>query len=132
VDTTSEWATAGVSAWTSKVYLLYKDLPEDIASFIFLYADNAKVFRRVECEVDKEALQRDLDQLADWAKKWQLRFNIDKCRWEASDTARNNRRERSRSVGELHCETNNPRGPCSHEGEPIVGTDQENIPLRGL
>jgi len=40
--------------------------------------DEAKVFRRVECEVDKEAFQRDLDQLADWAKKWQLRFNIEK------------------------------------------------------
>jgi len=48
-------------------------------------------------------------------------------RWEASDTARNNRRERSRSVGGLHCETHNPCGPCSHEGKPIVGTDQENI-----
>ena len=37
------------------------------------------VFRRVEYEVDREALQRNLDQLADWAKKWQLRFNIEKC-----------------------------------------------------
>ena len=55
-------------------------LLEDIASFIFLYADDAKVFRRVECEVDREALQRNLDQLADWAKKWQLRFNIGKCK----------------------------------------------------
>jgi len=48
-------------------------------------------------------------------------------RWEASDTARNNRRERSQSVGGLHCETSNPRGPRSH-----VGTDQENIHLPGL
>jgi len=55
-------------------------LPEDIASFIFLYADDAKVLRRVKYEVDKEVLQSDLDQLADWAKKEQLRFNIEKCK----------------------------------------------------
>jgi len=32
-------------------------------------------------------------------------------------------------MGGLHCETNIPRGPRSHEGEPIVATDQENIHL---
>jgi len=47
------------------------DLPEDISSFIFLYAE---VFRRVECDVDKEALQRDLDQLGkEMAAKIQYR-----------------------------------------------------------
>jgi ribonuclease P/MRP protein subunit RPP40 len=56
------------------------DLPEKIASFIFLYADDTKVFRRVDCDLDRDELQRDLDRLADWAMKWQLRFNIDKCK----------------------------------------------------
>jgi len=56
------------------------DLPETIASFIFLYADDTKVFRRVDCELDRDYLQHDLDQLAEWARKWQLRFNIDKCK----------------------------------------------------
>jgi len=74
-----------------------------------------------------QALQRGLDQLADWAKKWSqdsILKNVRRCileeserderlqyaetKWEASDTARNNRRERSRCVGGLHCETNNP------------------------
>ena len=89
-------------------------------------------------------LQRNLDQLADWAKKWQLRVYIEKCktmhhggiyqrgtsklqhgetRWKASDIARNNRRETSRSVGELHCKTDNPRGPRSHENESIAEID---------
>jgi hypothetical protein len=61
VDTGAEWDTARVSAWISYI----NDLLEDIASFIFLYADDANVFRRVDCEVDREALQKDLDQLAD-------------------------------------------------------------------
>jgi len=51
------------------MFICYKnDLPEDIASFISLYAAGAKVFRRVECDVCKEPLQRDLDQRADWKK----------------------------------------------------------------
>jgi len=52
------------------MYMLYKRFTGGcIASFIFLYADDEKVFRRIECQVDEEALQSDLDQLADWAKK---------------------------------------------------------------
>jgi len=69
VDTSTELNTAGVSAWTSNVRLYKQFAGGHIASFIFLYAADAKVFRRVECEVDKEALQRELDQLADWVKK---------------------------------------------------------------
>ena len=56
--------------------------------FIFLYADDAKIFMTAECEVNREALQRGLDQLADWAKKWQLRVNIEnneKCKTIISD-----------------------------------------------
>jgi len=31
------------------------------------------------------------------------------------------------SMGGLRCETDNPRGPRSHEGEPIVGTDRRTF-----
>jgi len=58
------WDTAGVSAWTSINYILHKRFAGRPTSFIFLYANDAKVFRRVKCEVDKDALQRDLDKLA--------------------------------------------------------------------
>jgi len=41
------------------MFIFYiNDLPEDIASFIFLYADDAKVFRMVEGQVEKESLQK--------------------------------------------------------------------------
>jgi len=56
------------------------DMPENIASFIFMYADDTKVFRRVECDKDREALQNNLDKLCEWAKEWQLHFNIGKCK----------------------------------------------------
>src|SRR5664279_3672539 len=56
------------------------DLPEVVRSFIFMYADDTKLFRRVNNDTDQEELQRDLDQIVKWADKWQLRFNIDKCK----------------------------------------------------
>jgi Reverse transcriptase (RNA-dependent DNA polymerase) len=56
------------------------DLPESIASFIYMYADDTKLFRRVDCDLEREELQRDLDTLGDWAQKWQLRFNVEKCK----------------------------------------------------
>lgn len=34
----------------------------------------------MDCEVDRETLQRDLDTLSTWAEKWQLRFNAQKCK----------------------------------------------------
>jgi len=63
------------------LFVIYiNDLPEDIASIVYMYADDTKMFRRVDGEPDRRVLQRDLDQLAEWAEKWQLRFNVDKCK----------------------------------------------------
>jgi ribonuclease P/MRP protein subunit RPP40 len=56
------------------------DMPDMIKSFIYMYADDAKVGRRVSCDMDREALQMDLDKLGQWSSKWQLRFNVDKCK----------------------------------------------------
>ena len=56
------------------------DLPEAIASFIFLHADDTKIFRRVDSDADRQMLQRDLDRLGNWSKLWQLGFSIEKCK----------------------------------------------------
>ena len=46
------------------MFIVYiNDLPDDIASVIYMYADDTKLFRRVDCKVDMEALQKDLDTL---------------------------------------------------------------------
>lgn len=55
------------------------DLPEAIASCLNMYADDMKMFRKIDSKIDSAALQRDLDELGRWAEKWQLRFNTDKC-----------------------------------------------------
>jgi len=38
------------------------------------------LFGRVQSDLDKNSLQEDLQRLFDWAKEWQMEFNIDKCK----------------------------------------------------
>ena len=45
-----------------------------------LYADDTKIYHQtVDPIKDPQLLQIDLSNLMEWARKWQLRFNADKC-----------------------------------------------------
>ena len=48
-------------------------------SFLYLFADDTKVFRKIETKQDVEKLQQDVDSLVKWSKDWLLRFHPDKC-----------------------------------------------------
>ena len=91
----SEWSevVSGVpqgSVLGPALFVVYiNDLPEEIASVIYMYADDTKLFGRVDCDVDRQTLQRDLDTLSSWAEKWQLRFNVQKCKIMHLGGARN-------------------------------------------
>ena len=57
------------------LFLLYiNDITECISSTVKLYADDTKIYRGII-----DPIKDDLDNLRDWATKWQLRFNADKC-----------------------------------------------------
>ena len=56
------------------------DMPDVVKSFVYMYADDSKIFSRVDFIYEAESLQKDLDCLQDWESKWQLRFNVDKCK----------------------------------------------------
>jgi len=56
------------------------DLDEGIASNILKFADDTKIFKEVRDSIGCEALQRDLDNVVLWAQKWQMEFNIKKCK----------------------------------------------------
>ena len=56
------------------------DMPDVVESFVYMHADDSKIFRKVNFVYEAESLQRDLDSLQDWESKWQLRFNVDKCK----------------------------------------------------
>jgi len=52
------------------------DLDQGIASNILKFADDTKIFKEVKDNIDRAALQRDLDNVVLWAQKWQMEFNV--------------------------------------------------------
>jgi hypothetical protein len=51
-----------------------------ISSELFLYADDAKLFKHIRDTVDTNALQNDLDKFKQWSDRWLLKLNPKKCR----------------------------------------------------
>jgi len=72
--------------------IFINDLDEDINSNILKFADDTKIFKEIRCSSDCSQLHADLDKLVLWAQKWQMVFNVDKCKvmhvgnWEDSRT----------------------------------------------
>jgi len=65
------------------LFIIYiNDLPEICEQFvrIYLFADDAKLFKHVICDEDHKALQLGLNALQDWSNKWLLKLNIFKCK----------------------------------------------------
>jgi len=61
--------------------IFINDLPDvcDLVWNIFLYADDAKLFRHIRSVVDNMDLQNDITKVQSWIDKWQLSLNINKC-----------------------------------------------------
>ena len=63
------------------LFILYVNWIENgIQSRVLKFADDLKVFRAMKNETDHETLQRDLDKLVEWSEKWQMKFNVQKCK----------------------------------------------------
>ena len=63
------------------LFLIYiNDLDDSITSNVLKFADDTKLFRRVNTDGDKQHLQNDLDRLVKWSEKWQMLFNFGKCK----------------------------------------------------
>ena len=83
--TMSEWTDviSGVpqgSVIAALLFVIYiNDLPENIKSHIFLFADDCKFFRQIISTEDTDIMQKDLTTLHEWSKKWLLTFHPDKC-----------------------------------------------------
>ena len=62
-------------------FLLYvNELPEWIKNSIRMFADDTKIWEKIESKQDCESLQRDVDTLQDWSDKCLLKFNTEKCK----------------------------------------------------
>ena len=59
--------------------LYINDISSDIESEIRLFADDCVCYREIKDEKDTMKLQRDIDRLGSWARKWGMRFQPVKC-----------------------------------------------------
>jgi len=65
------------------LFLIYiNDLPYICQQFveIYLFADDAKLYKHVTSEDDHVSLQMGLDVLQEWSDRWLLKLNVSKCK----------------------------------------------------
>ena len=51
------------------------DLPDNINSDVYMYADDTKIYREIKTIEDQRILQKDLDTLTKWSEIWLLEFH---------------------------------------------------------
>ena len=60
-------------------YYFSASLPNGIKSKIKLYADDVLLYNTIHSQEDCHNLQQDLNLLEEWATKWKMSFNLQKC-----------------------------------------------------
>jgi len=60
--------------------IFINDLEVGTTSRILKFADDTKLFRTVVDQNDHVMLQKDLDIVSEWADRWQMKFNVSKCK----------------------------------------------------
>ena len=97
------------------LFLIFiNDLPLEVLSHVSLFADDSKLFTKIVSDSNKdqdshngiEALQRDLNAVRDWACRWKMEFNVDKCKI-------------------MHLGTTNPKHTYTMGGTNLAVTSEE-------
>uniref|UniRef100_K7EW85 ribonuclease H n=1 Tax=Pelodiscus sinensis TaxID=13735 RepID=K7EW85_PELSI len=82
----SEWrqVTSGVPQGPVPGPILFNlfinDLEKGVNAEVAKFADDTKLLKIVITKTDCEELQKDLIKLSDLATKWQMKFNVEKCK----------------------------------------------------
>ena len=67
------WGTTRISIRTYIILNIYiSDLDGNRTSNVLKFADDTKVFRKVNTDGDKQHLQNNLDRLVKWSEKWHM------------------------------------------------------------
>ena len=63
------------------LFLLYiNDLPDNVASNVYMFADDTKIYRPMTSHEDTTIRQNDLDCLECWSAKWLLNIDLHRCK----------------------------------------------------
>ena len=63
------------------LFIIYiNDIDEGLTCKISKFADDTKITSKVTSVLQWQQLQKDLNTLASWAEKWQMKFNTGKCK----------------------------------------------------
>ena len=63
------------------LFLIFiNDLDDELTSNVLKFADDTKIYHPVNSEIEGGSLQQDLVTVSNWAKKWQMEFNVSKCK----------------------------------------------------
>jgi ribonuclease P/MRP protein subunit RPP40 len=63
------------------LFLIFiNDIDDGLLSHILKFADDTKIFNKVQNEDDHQILQADIASLGSWSSKWQMEFNTTKCK----------------------------------------------------
>ena len=108
----SDWGdvTSGVpqgSVLGPLLFIIYiNDLDVNITSNLSKFADDTKIGRTTNDIDDSQALQDDLNKLYDWSVKWQMEFNVDKCKVMRMGTVSHNisYQLNDKEIGTTQCE----------------------------
>ena len=60
--------------------IFINDMPDVVRSMCKLFADDAKILRSIKSLDDNKALPDDINNLTEWSARWQLPFNVTKCK----------------------------------------------------
>ena len=59
---------------------IINDLPDVVKGIVKIFADDTKIYARVNNDEEHKILQEDLDNLMKWSDDWLLKFNKSKCK----------------------------------------------------
>ena len=63
------------------LFLIFiNDLPDVILAFLKLFADNAKLFGRVNSIMQATTIQSSLHNAVNWANIWEMNYHLKKCK----------------------------------------------------
>eukprot|EP00061_Rhincodon_typus_P003539 g20325.t1 len=73
------WCSCGLVLDLLLFVIYIDDLDENIEGMVSRFVDDTKIGGIVDSEEGFLRFQRDLDQMGQWAEKWQMEFSLDKC-----------------------------------------------------